>query len=113
MSAPHPLDGLSVSETQIARQVVLDLHSDALINFREIFLAEPRKQDLIEFLAIEHSGKKVDEETPRPPRLAKCLYDVILHNRSLEYTESTVDVEKKSSVETAIVDVKQHASLTL
>ena len=110
MSTAHPLDGLSISEIKIAREVILKFNPDVLINFREIFLAAPRK--LIEYLAIEHSGK-LDANTPTPCRHAKCLYDVIPSSNIPEYHESTVDVGSSTVTETAVIDVKQHASLTL
>jgi primary-amine oxidase len=85
---------------------------DVLINFREIFLAEPRKHELIRYLTIEHSGE-LDVNTSTPARHAKCLYDVILPSKATEYHESTVDISSRSVTETAVIDVKQHASLTL
>lgn len=112
MSSPHPLDGLCVVETQIARQIVLDKYPGLLINFREIFLSEPRKHQLIEYLAIEHSGK-FDENTLIPPRHAQCFYDVIPSSNIPEYHESVVDIEHETVVSTEVVDVQHHASLVL
>jgi primary-amine oxidase len=112
MSALHPLDGLSVAETKIARQLILDEHSGSLINFREIFLSEPRKAELVRILDIEHSGK-LDNHTPRPARHAKCFYDVIPSNQVPSYHESIVDLERKKVISTEIIDTQQHVSLTL
>jgi Cu2+-containing amine oxidase len=112
MSPSHPLDGLSVNETKRARQLILEEHPDSLINFREIFLSEPRKAELVKFLAIEHSGK-LDDRTPRPPRHAKCFYDVILPNQAPSYRETLVELEHSKVVSTEIIDTQQHASLTL
>jgi primary-amine oxidase len=112
MSPPHPLDALSVAETRIARQLVLDEYSGSLINFREIFLSEPRKAELIEFLAIEHSGN-LDDQTRRPPRHAQCWYDVVPTGQAPSYREAIVDLEHQKVVSTEIVDTKQHASLAL
>lgn len=109
---PHPLDGLSVVEIRTARQVILGLHPSALINFREIFLAEPRKHELIAFLDIEHAGK-LNNSTSRPRRHARCQYDVVPQSKIPQYHESIVDIEKRSVYSTEVVDSAQHVSLTL
>jgi primary-amine oxidase len=112
MSPSHPLDNLSVAEIGIARQLILEEHSGSLINFREIFLSEPRKAELIRFLAIEHEGK-LDDYTQRPPRHAKCWYDVILTSQAPSYRETIVDLDHRTVVSTETVDTQHHASLTL
>lgn len=50
MAPPHPLKGLSVDEINRARQVIIDAHPNEVIDFREIFLQEPPKSQLIKFL---------------------------------------------------------------
>jgi primary-amine oxidase len=112
MSLPHPLDGLSLEEAKTVRQLVLDLHTGELLNFREIFLREPRKQELIEFLAAEHAGK-VDANTPRPARQAMCFYDAIGSDKVPRYTESVIDLAGGKILATEVVDSKQHGALTL
>lgn len=112
ITKPHPLDALTVAETLTAREAVLSLHPDSLFNFREIFLAEPRKRELVPFLDLEHSGK-LTASTPRPARHAKCQYDVVPASKIPQYHESTVDVETGKVVSTEIVDSSQHATLTL
>lgn len=39
----HPFKTLSTDETRIARDVVLSLHADVVVEFREIYLQEPEK----------------------------------------------------------------------
>jgi Cu2+-containing amine oxidase len=109
---PHPLDNLSVDETNAARDVVLATHPDGVIFFREIFLQEPAKEELTRFLALEHAGS-LSSTTPRPARLAKCQYDVVGRDKVPEFHESIVDVVKKHSVHHVVVGKHQHASLTL
>ena len=81
------------------------------IHFRSIFLEEPPKNELINFLDLEHSGK-VTTQTPRPARLAKVQYDVVRGDKKHEYMESWVDVVSGKEVEQRIVDKIHHASLT-
>ncbi|KAG9769431.1 Copper amine oxidase 1 [Exophiala dermatitidis] len=107
--APHPLDILSVEETNKARDIVASLHPDTVLSFREIYLEEPAKKDLIDFLAAEHAGR----DAPRPPRTALVQYDVIGADRIPQYHESIIDLDKNKRVSHVEVDKSQHASLTL
>ena len=112
MAFPHPLDQLSVAESDAARQVVLTARggSVALI-FRSIALAEPPKDELIKFLELEHAGR-VTLQTPRPARMAKVSYDIVRDDRSHGYTESLVDVQSATEVSQRIVDEVHQAALT-
>lgn len=107
--APHPLDILSVEETNAARDVVLSHHKDAVLSFREIYLEEPPKDQLTQFLAAEHSGKKA---VP-PVRRAQVQYDVIGADKIPQYHEAIVDLDHGKRVEHVVVDTDQHACLTL
>lgn len=109
--APHPLDGLSQEEVKIVRQLVLDLHPNLLVNFRVTFLREPRKEELLKFLAVEHTGE-LSASTPRPLREALCHYDVIAPDKSLKYKESIIDLTKAKVVETEVVDPKYHSAIS-
>ena len=95
--APHPLDSLAVDEINIARQVVLDDYSSVVIDFREIFLQEPTKAELQQFLHLEHTGY-LSPSTKRPIRLATCQYDVVGASKIPEFHEATVDIDRKSVV---------------
>jgi len=110
--APHPFKTLSVEETKIARDVVLSLHLDVVVDFREIYLQEPAKDVMKQYLEAEHSGN-LTSDTTAPPRLAKCQYDVIGSDRIPEYHESIVDLDPKKRVRHEVVGKEMHASLTL
>ncbi|KAJ5481212.1 hypothetical protein N7475_000024 [Penicillium sp. IBT 31633x] len=112
MSQPHPLSILSIEETNLARDVIKAAHSNVVIDFREIFLQEPPKAQLLEFLAVEHASR-LSPTTARPPRLALCQYDVIGADRIPQFHESVVDVVSQSRVKHTVVGKQHHASLTL
>jgi primary-amine oxidase len=107
--APHPLDNLSAEETNSARDVIVSLHADVVLSFRETYLDEPPKQQLIGFLTAEHSGENIAP----PPRRALVQYDVIGADRVPEFHEAIVDLNEKKRVSHTVVDKSQHASLTL
>ncbi|KAG9237669.1 copper amine oxidase [Amylocarpus encephaloides] len=91
-SIPHPLDALSVSETNAASHAILHTRgSSVAINFRSIFLEEPPKKELSEYLELEHSSR-LSSQTPKPTRLAKVQYDAVNWNKEHAYMESLVDV---------------------
>jgi primary-amine oxidase len=71
--AVHPLKPLYRIEIETAREVVLEQHPKQVVVFREIYVQEPAKADLLPFLELEHAGQ-LTVSTPRPPRLAKCQY---------------------------------------
>lgn len=107
---PHPLSCLSPDEFNIARDVVVASHPDTIIYFREIYLSEPPKAQLREFLALEHAGR-LSPTTLRPSRLAQCQYDVVCREKTSEYHESIVDIRLRRRVKHQIVDKKFHAAL--
>lgn len=107
--APHPLDILSAEETNSARDLILTLHPDAVLSFREIYLEEPPKDQLIAFLTAEHKG----ESAIPPHRTAQVQYDVIGADRVPQYHEAIVDLNEKKRIAHTVVDKSQHASLTL
>ena len=112
-SVPHPLSALSIGETNAARDIVLGLHPEDLLFFRNILLHEPPKSKLVPFLELEHSGK-LSPDTPRPPRLAKVQYDVIAKGSKIpQYQESILDLGRKEQVEHKVIATKHHASLTM
>ena len=112
--APHPFKTLNVNETQIARDVILAQHSDVVVAFREIFLQEPAKELMKQYLDLEHSSKPGQSPTSkRPPRLAKCQYDIIGSDKIPEHHESIVDVDLKKRVRHEVIGKEHHASLTL
>ncbi|OAL51393.1 copper amine oxidase-like protein [Pyrenochaeta sp. DS3sAY3a] len=112
--APHPFKLLNVEETRVARDVVLSLHPDVVVDFREIFLQEPEKQLMKQYLDLEHAAQPGQSPTSkRPPRLAKCQYDVVGSDKVPEYHESIIDIEQKKRLRHEVVGKEKQASLTL
>ncbi|KAL1793459.1 hypothetical protein ACET3X_008441 [Alternaria dauci] len=112
--APHPFKILNVEETRIARDTVLSLHKDCVVDFREIYLQEPEKELMKQYLDLEHAAKPGESPaSKRPARLAKCQYDVIGSDKIPEYHESVIDVEQKKRVRHEVVGKENQASLTL
>jgi primary-amine oxidase len=106
----HPFKILSVEEVRIARDVVLSLHPDVVVDFREIYLQEPEKELMKLYLEAERTAKPGQA----PPRLAKCQYDVVGSDKVPEYNESVIDIELKKRVKHEIVGKENgNASLTL
>ena len=110
--APHPLDQLSSEETAVARNVVLQAHPNSVVQFREIFLQEPPKELLKNFLNAERR-KIGNADVPRPPREALCQYDVVGSSKLTNFHESIVDIENKNERSQVIVSSQHHASLTM
>ena len=109
---PHPLDQLSVFESNCAREIVLEARGpDVAIQFRYIALEEPVKEELCRFLDLEHAGR-LSIHTPRPARLAKVQYDVVRADKNHEYVESWVDVVKGKEVERRVIGKAHQAALT-
>jgi primary-amine oxidase len=112
--APHPFKILTFEETRIARDTVLALHPDTVVDFREIFLQEPAKESMKVYLEAEHAARPGDSpHSKRPPRLAKVMYDVVGSDKIPQYNESFIDVEKRERVKHTIVDKEMQPTLTL
>ena len=113
VSMPHPLDQLSVYESDLAREIILSARGrNVAIQFRSIALKEPPKNELTQFLDLEHAGR-LTPQTPRPVRLGKVEYDVVRGDKNHEYMESWVDLVSQKEVEQRVVDKAHHAALTL
>ena len=112
MAPPHPLRNLSTEEINVAREILLAQHHGQVISFREIFLNEPAKVELVAFLELEHSGH-LKPSSPRPSRRAKCQYDVINGDKVPEYHESIIDLTKKRRAHHEVIGKEYHASLTV
>jgi primary-amine oxidase len=110
---PHPLDSLSVAECDSARQAILKARgSNQAIRFRSIYLEEPPKKELSQFLDLEHTGR-LTSRSRRPARLAKVQYDVVRNDKKHEYMESLVDVISVKEVQQRVVDKMHQAALNL
>lgn len=108
----HPFSILSEAEIGVARDVIISVHPHTVINFRTIYLQEPPKDLMKEYLALEHSGE-LSPTSSRVPRLALCQYDVISSEKESLYHESIVDIGLRKRVTHDIVSKQYHASLTL
>ncbi|CAE7007373.1 hypothetical protein CFE70_001440 [Pyrenophora teres f. teres 0-1] len=112
--APHPFMPLSAQETIVARDIILSLHKDTIVNFREIFLQEPAKELMKQYLELEHAARPGQSQaSKRPPRLANCLYDVIGSDKIPVYNESVIDIEKKTRVKHATFGSEHQATLAI
>lgn len=107
--APHPLDALSIRETEQARALLLELYPDTLISFREIFLEEPSKKELRPYLNAEHAAQPL----PRLHRRALAQYDVIGAGKEPEFHESVLDLTARTRISFTVVAKEQFAALTL
>lgn len=112
MSLAHPLLPLTIPEVHVARNIVLSIHKNSILDFRSLSLEEPPKAELQPFLDLEHAGL-LKADTPRPARLARVTYDVISGDRVAKYYESLVDVLNGTIVSQEVVDQPAHAALTL
>jgi primary-amine oxidase len=111
-SISHPLDQLSVIESDSARGIILKARGpNVAIQFRSIALEEPPKKELIHFLDLEHAGR-LTANTTWPARLAKVQYDVVRADRNYEYIESWVDVVKGQEIEQRVIDRVHQPALT-
>jgi primary-amine oxidase len=111
--SPHPLSALSIDETNLARDIVLDCHPGDVLYFRQILLHEPPKDEVLSFLELEHSDQ-VSRDTPRPQRLAKIQYDLITKGNTIpQPQESIIDLRLKTRVGHNIVATGYRASLTM
>lgn len=111
MSSFHPLQSISATEIQSARDVVLAFHDKDVISFREVFIQEPRKAELSRFLDAEHSG--LISTSAIPSRLAKCQYDVIGADKIPYYHEATVDIKAFTVLEHEVIGKGLQPALTL
>ena len=108
---PHPLDQLCVDETEWARQIVLESVGQSVLEFRSICLEEPPKGQLLPFLESERRDE--DQRVSCPSRIARCQYDVVHPDKSHEYVESLVDLQKRKVVSRHVIDKDFQPSFTL
>jgi primary-amine oxidase len=112
MALPHPLSALSSRETNLARDIVKSVHPGSLLYFRQSYLFEPPKAEVLKFLELEHSGA-LHTTSPRPDRCAQVFYDIIGGDQKTQYYESVVDLTKRTIVEQEVVTPEHQASLTM
>ncbi|RGP72015.1 copper amine oxidase 1 [Fusarium longipes] len=112
MTPPHPLSALSTSETNLARDIVKEAHPGSLLYFRQSYLFEPPKDEVLRFLELEHSNA-LTADSPRPDRCAQVFYDIIGGDSKAQYYESVVDLTKKTIVDQQVVSPEHQSSLTI
>lgn len=112
MAIPHPLSALSLDETNLARDIILQSHPGQPVLFRVTYLWEPAKEELIPFLELEHSGQLTDE-SPRPARCAQVHYDVVDGTQKVQYHEAVVDLNARSIIDAQVVSDEHQPSLTM
>lgn len=113
MGFPHPLQDLAEVEVTKARDLILQLHPNKIIEFRQIGLQEPKKAELAAFLRAEHANEDLNS-IPRPPRQARCHYDILSPaEKQVQYHEVIIDVEKEEVVDQVKIDPKIEPGLTL
>ena len=110
-SIPHPLQQLTIHESNRARQTVLKARGNVLLEFRAIYLQEPPKAQLVPFLEAEAAGR-LSTATRRPTREAVLHYDVVHDDKRHEYSESVVDVVQGREVKHRVLDTKYQPYLT-
>ncbi|KAI0913146.1 copper amine oxidase [Ustulina deusta] len=73
---PHPLRPLTDDELLRARNAVVEKQGGdgVVLFFRSIYLNEPKKDDLVQFLIAEHGGQS---PTATPPRQVTVLFDQV------------------------------------
>lgn len=88
---PHPLAQLTPDEFIRARDIILKLHgANSTLYFKSIYLEEPKRAELLPFLAAEHAGT-LSDESPRPARQALVEYDIV-GTEFHQFTRTVVDL---------------------
>ncbi|PVI02995.1 copper amine oxidase 1 [Periconia macrospinosa] len=110
---PHPLSNLSLDEANQARDIIVQAEGkDVVILFRGIMLEEPAKSILVTFLDLERSGK-LTPDSVRPPRLARCQYDVAAEDKLFTSYESVVDLKSNEVIKKEIVEAPHQQMLNI
>ncbi|KAI0173666.1 copper amine oxidase 1 [Hypoxylon sp. FL1284] len=88
---PHPLRPLSADELAKARALVVKAQGGdgTTLFFRSAGIDEPKRTELVSFLAAEHEGRNPEVV---PARQVRLLYDVIKDGNA-QLTETVVDVD--------------------
>lgn len=112
MAPVHPLKDLSADEVTQTRDILRSANTGKSILFRQLGLQEPPKAELLEFLEAEHAGQPLDS-LPRPPRVAKCCYDVLPGGKEpIQYRDATIDLTNGKVLTDTLIDVDMHPALT-
>lgn len=90
---PHPLQRLNDEEILKAKNILAKSHdSGEILQFRFTYLEEPKREDLVQYLAAEHQ----DGDTvtlPTLPRMVKFVYDVVKGPGEHILADAVVDID--------------------
>ncbi|KAI3321584.1 copper amine oxidase 1 [Xylariaceae sp. AK1471] len=88
---PHPLRPLVDEELVRARDLVVKKHGGegVVLFFRSIYVDEPKRDDLVQFLIAEHAGQS---PATTPPRQVTVLFDLVKDGVP-RLTQTIVDIE--------------------
>ncbi|KAK7915132.1 hypothetical protein PG985_012835 [Apiospora marii] len=90
---PHPLQRLNDEEILKAKNILAKSHeSGESLLFRFTYLEEPKREDLVKYLAAEHQAGNTDT-LPNLPRTVKFVYDVIKSPGEHILADAVVDID--------------------
>ncbi|KAK8000722.1 copper amine oxidase [Apiospora arundinis] len=92
---PHPLQRLNDAEILKAKDILAKSHeSGEGLRFRFTYLEEPKREDLVKYLAAEHQDvTKTTTTLPNLPRMVKFVYDVIKGPGDHTLADAVVDID--------------------
>lgn len=92
---PHPLQRLNDAEILKAKDILAKSHeSGEGLRFRFTYLEEPKREDLVKYLAAEHQDvTKTTATLPNLPRMVKFVYDVIKSPGDHTLADAVVDID--------------------
>ncbi|KAK7962889.1 uncharacterized protein PG986_003714 [Apiospora aurea] len=97
---PHPLQRLNDEEILKAKDILTKSHdSGEKLLFRFTYLEEPKRQDMVKYLAAEHQDDKT-ATLPTLPRMVKFVYDVIKGPGEHTLADAVVDIDAGKVVHT-------------
>ncbi|KAK8043374.1 hypothetical protein PG993_005804 [Apiospora rasikravindrae] len=97
---PHPLQRLNDGEILKAKDILAKSHdSGERLLFRFTYLEEPKREDMVKYLAAEHQDDKT-ATLPTLPRMVKFVYDVIKGPGEHTLADAVVDIDSGKVVHT-------------
>ncbi|KAK8123067.1 Primary-amine oxidase [Apiospora sp. TS-2023a] len=90
---PHPLQRLNDEEILKAKDILAKSHdSGESLLFRFTYLEEPKREELVKYLAAEHQVGNT-ATLPNLPRMVKFVYDVIKGPGEHTLADAVVDID--------------------
>ncbi|KAK8131901.1 hypothetical protein PG999_000074 [Apiospora kogelbergensis] len=91
---PHPLQRLNDGEILKAKDILAKSHeSGEGLRFRFTYLEEPKREDMVKYLAAEHQDAETTTTLPTLPRMVKFVYDVIKGPGDHILADAVVDID--------------------